>query len=106
MIHYSCDRCKRMIDTEQEVRHIVKIEVQSVVEPLVDDDGLDENEDDRDHLLEIHEMLEAMDPEDIEEGLEADERTLSFDLCSECYRKFIRNPLGIETTVRVGFSHN
>ena len=28
MIHYSCDRCKRMIDPAKEIRHVVRVEVQ------------------------------------------------------------------------------
>lgn len=102
MIHYSCDRCKRMIDATHEVRHVVKIETQAVVEPLV----TDESEDDRDHLAEIHEMLESMDLDDEQLDMDEEHRKLSYDLCSDCYRKYIQDPLGTEVPLHVGFSHN
>ena len=34
MIHFSCDRCKRMIDPEDELRYVVKLEVSAAMEPL------------------------------------------------------------------------
>ena len=102
MIHYTCDRCHRRIDPTQEIRHVVRVEVQAVLEPL----PYDELEDDRDHLLEIDELLDAMDLED--EDLLPDDlpRQLRFDLCSDCYRKYIRDPLGLEASVNIGFSAN
>jgi hypothetical protein len=90
------------MDTTHEVRHTVKIEVQSVIEPLV----TEEIEEDRDHLLEIHEMLESMDWDDEQPGGDEDHRTLCFDLCSDCFRKYIQDPLGAEAPLHVGFSHN
>ena len=33
MIHHSCDLCKRLIDTEQDVRYVVKIEVYAALDP-------------------------------------------------------------------------
>ena len=102
MIHYSCDRCKRKIDTAHEVRHVVKIEIQPAMEPP----PTEETEDDRDHLMEIHEMLESVDPEDELTGIEEDHRRLCFDLCPDCYHKFIDDPLGAEALWHVEFSHN
>ena len=32
MIHYSCDRCGRTIDTAHEVRHVVKIEIHAALD--------------------------------------------------------------------------
>jgi len=102
MIHYSCDRCKRMIDPAKEIRHVVRVEVQTILEPLPSGD-LD---DDRDHLLEIDELLDAMDLDD--EDLLTDDvpQQLRFDLCSDCYRKYMQDPLGTESSLRVGFSSN
>ena len=102
MIHYSCDRCKRTIDIAHEMRHVVKIEVQVAL----DGPTTDERDDDRDHLLEIHEMLESMDLDDEQLYEYDDHRKLCFDLCPNCYRKYIQDPLGIESSLHVGFSHN
>jgi len=91
-----------MIDTTHEVRHTVKIEVQAMIEPLV----TEEMNEDRDHLLEIHEMLESMDLDDDQPDRDEDHRNLSFDLCSDCLHKYIQDPLGAEAPLHVGFSHN
>jgi hypothetical protein len=102
MIHYSCDRCKRRIDPAKEIRHVVRVEVQAVLEPLLDDDL----EDDRDHLVEIDDLLDAMDLDE-DEFLQDDlPQQLRFDLCAECYRRYIRDPLGLEPSLNVGFSSN
>ena len=57
MIHYSCDRCKRTLDAEQDLRYVVRIEIHAAMEPV----EVDEFEDDRDHLVEIQEILERLD---------------------------------------------
>ncbi len=102
MIHYSCDRCKRIIDSEEDLRYVVKLEVQAAMEPL----EVDEFEDDRDHLLEVQEILERL--EDSESEAISDElyQRSRFDLCSECYREFIKNPVGYEGRAHFGFSQN
>ena len=102
MIHYSCDRCKRLIDTEEELRYSVKLEVSAAMEPIAADDF----EDDRDHLLEVHEILERLD--DLEDDNIGDDiyQKKHYDLCSSCYREFIKNPLGREQPVHLGFSQN
>ena len=104
MIHYSCDRCNRVIDPTQEVRYVLRIDAQAMLEPA----DLEEPEEDRDHLLEIHALLEDMDLEDSELYGEEEEvpQKYVFDLCPQCYRKCMRDPLGVETLVHVGFSHN
>ena len=57
MIHYSCDRCKRLIDPEVDLRYVVRLEVQAIMETL----DVDDLDDERDHLLEIQEMLEQLE---------------------------------------------
>lgn len=102
MIHYSCDRCKRMIDPEDELRYVVKLEVSAAMQPL--DDG--EAEDDRDHLLEVQEILERLEASEDDAIGEEIYQKKHFDLCSHCYREFIKNPLGREQPVHLGFSSN
>ena len=101
MIHYSCDRCKRSIDVSVERRHVIKIEAETVLEPT----ATGELDDDRDHLLEIHEALEAAYQNDEDFDLE-DTLRQTYDLCSECFHKFIRDPLALDAAVHVGFSYN
>ncbi len=103
MIHFSCDRCQRRIETDDEVRYVVRLEVQATL----GEHALDGNEDDdRDHLLEVHEILERHD--DKNDPLISDEiyNRRRFDLCSNCHRAFLRNPLGREVAKTIDFSQN
>ena len=63
MIHFSCDRCKRPIDSENDLRYVVRLEVEAVMDPLHED----ESQGDRDHLLEIDEILDRVDAADCPE---------------------------------------
>ncbi len=102
MIHYSCDRCKRVLDPEEDLRYVVKMEIYAAMEPL----DVDDIEDDRDHLLEIHEILERL--EDSQCDLIGDDvyQKRRHDLCCDCYKEFIKNPVGREHSVHLDFSQN
>ena len=102
MIHYSCDRCKRELDPVDDLRYVVKLEIQAVLDSSCAGDP----EDDRDHLLEVHEIMERM--EDADEGMVSEDiyQRRAFDLCPECYRRFVANPLGREIASHMNFSPN
>ncbi len=101
MIRYCCDLCKRELDQDEEIRYVVKIEVSAAFDPQV----VDEDEDDRDHLQEIQDLLERLADRDDDVGEDV-YRELRFDLCSECRRKFVKNPLGREVAKVLDFSNN
>ena len=103
MIHYSCDRCKRVIESEEELRYVVRMEVRAAFDGV---GGADDDHDDRDHLLEVHEILETVDIIDEDGVAEEVYQQLKFDLCPECYRKFIKAPIGKENSVEFNFSQN
>ena len=102
MIHYTCDRCKRQINTDSQTRFIVQIDIQtaaSEVEP--------EFEDDIDHLNELHQILEGMHEPVIATDAEAETSHHGrYDLCPECHRQFLKNPLGRDAVLALGFSNN
>ncbi len=102
MIHYSCDRCKRMIDPEDDLRYVVKLEAHAAMEPI----EVDEFEDDRDHLREVEEILERLDDMDSEAITAELYQRERFDLCSDCYHQFIKNPIGPVSRAEFGFSKN
>ena len=101
MIHYSCDRCKREIETA-DLRYVVRIEVEAVMDPT----GDGEAEEDRDHLLEIDEILERVDVADCPEIGDDVYQKRRYDLCPSCLRKFLQNPLSREKRASLGFSQN
>lgn len=101
MVQYRCDGCKRSLSPARDARYVVKIDVHPVVEPTC----VANDEEDRDHLAEIDEQLERA----WQSGtLTTDEPPAKrqFDLCASCYRKFRRNPLGLQPAATVGFSAN
>lgn len=110
MIHYTCDRCKRPIDPETQLRFVVEIEVRLAIqtEPLADDT------EDIDHLAQLHDQLqreisgEASDDVDevTEDDVDANEGCEAFDLCQHCRDAFMTNPLGREAVLGYGFSNN
>jgi len=102
MIRYSCDLCKRAIDPQEDLRYVIKMEVYAAFDPIA---SL-EDEDDRDHLQEIQDILERL--EESEDDRIGDDvyQQLRFDLCPECRKKFIENPLGREVAKVFGFSDN
>ena len=103
MIHHTCDRCKRVIDPEQELRYVVRIEIEVAMDPIHDE----EPQDDRDHLLEIDEILERVDVTECDPLGDETYQKRRYDLCPQCYRKFSASPLGREKAVApLGFSHN
>src|SRR5687767_8943724 len=101
MIHYSCDRCKRVLDS-QDLRYTVRLEIEAVMDPV--NEG--ELDDDRDHLMEIEDLLERSDADDCPEIGDDIYQRRRFDLCPECYRSFARNPLGREVKAALDFSQN
>lgn len=101
MLHHSCDRCKRMLNSETEVRYVVKMEIYPAAEPL----DCDQFDDDRDSLLELQEMLDELAEEGDEVFDEIYEKK-RYDLCADCCRQYMKNPIGPESAVQLGFSNN
>lgn len=93
MIHYSCDRCKCELDPELDLRYVVHIEIEAAIEELPCD-----SEDDPDHLEEVAELLESHDEYCSATFSEEPYQRKRFDLCTRCYRQFIKNPLGKEAS--------
>ncbi len=101
MIHYTCDCCKRPLDPENELRYVVRLEVYAALDQA--EDSVDE---DRDHLQEIQDILEHLDEAEdacIGEDIYQSKR---LDLCSQCRRRFVENPLGLLPKHQFDFSEN
>ena len=101
MIHYTCDRCKRTINVATQSRYIVQIEVQ-----VAQDDASCEFDDDIDQLSELHQILEGIADEDIDTVTPETCHRGQYDLCPECHEHFVKNPLGRDAVLPLGFSNN
>ncbi len=101
MIHYSCDCCGRPLRAEDDLRYVVKMVIQAI------DDSMPETDDsDRDHLMEIHDKLESQEAFGDEEIPAKMPGQASYDLCSECHKRFAQDPFGREFISNLHFSQN
>lgn len=101
MIHFTCDGCHRCLDPEHDARYVLRVEVYTALDPT-DDDW----DDDRDHLEELQEIIERLDDAADSNIGEDVYQQVRYDLCSECRRKFLRNPLGRGLSPQLNFSQN
>ena len=102
MLHFSCDICGKDLTPNGAARYVVKMEAFSATDPA----QLTEDDLDADHVEEMAQILSEMeDGEDGPELLPACQK-MRFDLCLNCARKFLKDPLSRETASRFDFSEN
>ncbi|MCH2596524.1 MAG: hypothetical protein MKZ95_12080 [Pirellulales bacterium] len=101
MIHFTCDCCKRTIDTDNDLRYVVRLEVYASLDSIES-----ELDSDRDHLQEIQNILEELDDSENEQIGDDVYHQTRYDLCSKCREQFLRNPLGKTTSQELNFSSN
>jgi hypothetical protein len=97
MLHFSCDVCGRALD---DCRYVVRMEAY----PAFDPDQVDDT--DVDHLQEVASALADQASEAPAVVSNDATRVFRFDLCSTCYCKFVRDPLGREALRRLKYSKN
>lgn len=104
MIRYTCDVCGRELNPKLDLRYVVKMEVYAAFDPT----AADEEDDDREHLQEIQDILERLEDADSDQIGDDVYQQLRFDLCPECRKRFLDNPLGREVAKAkvFGFSQN
>ncbi len=100
MMQFSCDRCQRMIHSDIEFRYFVKIETIAALDvPYDAETDVDQLHDgERDHPALLGEERERNDAHAFHK--------LRFDLCPECYGKFIQSPVGSDALRDFHFSQN
>ncbi len=103
MIRYNCDMCGKSIDSEEDIRYVVKIEVYATCESMEGDCDFDEELIDDYEEEEEDDEVENFDPDDIED---VEYKTFRFDLCSKCHSKYLQDPLSIQSIRRGRFSEN
>jgi hypothetical protein len=103
MLHITCDYCHREIRAESNHRYVVKIEVYAAHDPTV----LTEADLEEDHMEAVSQLLQEaednlIDPDDINPA----HKSFRYDLCPECHKKFLNDPLGKEAAQKFHFSEN
>ena len=101
MIHYSCDLCGKNL-TSEDLRYVVKVDVHAALAPL----SPAEDDSDVDHLEELSDMLDQMGDDESPSPLDGPQE-MRHDLCPECCKKFLKDPLGRESVLKqLNFSVN
>jgi hypothetical protein len=103
MVHFTCDLCGKELFPEDGRRYVVKMEIYAAHDPA----ELTEADLDQDHMDEVSQMLmeqetDEPDPDEIAPAY----KKLRYDLCAECHKKFLRDPLNKESAQKFHFSEN
>ena len=89
MIHYTCDGCGRALPAKS-LRYIAKMDVFAAYDTL----EITREELEKDISYEIRRVLEGCGDRDPEELLREVYANFRFDLCPDCHRRFLKDPLG------------
>jgi hypothetical protein len=101
MVHITCDLCGKQLGAGH-AHHVVKIEVFSAHDPA----EITEADLDADHMEEVSQLLEELgDTEDPDE-LDPVSQQFRYDLCPDCRKRFLRDPLSKEASQKLHFSEN
>jgi len=102
MLHVTCDLCGKDIVVGEDHRYVVKMEVFAGHDPA----QITESDLDDDHMEAVSEMLRETE-EDYDPNAAAPAyKNFRYDLCPECHKKFVRNPLSREPAQKFDFSEN
>lgn len=102
MVHFTCDLCGKDLTASGDPRFVVKIEAYAGLET----DQITADDLDDDHMEMVSDLLQR-DGGLSSEEIEAQARKgFRFDLCPCCHKKFIKDPLGRESSLTFDFSKN
>jgi hypothetical protein len=104
MLHFTCDVCgKELTSGGDDHRFVVKMEVYAAHDPAV----LTEADLDEDHMEAVSQLLREEEDQLVDPDLHAPQyKNFRYDLCPECHKKFVRDPLGREAAQKFDFSEN
>ena len=102
MLHVTCDLCGKELRTEADHRYVVKIEAFAAHDPA----EITEADLDEDHMEAVSQLLRDMEDNLAGPEMVAPYKNFRYDLCPECHKKFVRDPLGRETAQKFDFSEN
>lgn len=89
MFKFICDICGKGLLVEEDVRYEVKIEVKSAYDPM-EITRNDLQKDFQNEILELLNLLAARDPQELQDEVY---KVFQFDLCRQCQKRYIQNPL-------------
>jgi len=87
--YYSCDMCGSRI-LPKDLRYVLKMNIFAAYDAL-EIDPSDLEKDYKDEIRRLIDEMENMDPKQLEEDVF---KKFTFDVCRQCHKKFIKDPLG------------
>ncbi len=102
MLHITCDLCGKELMPGDDHHFVVKVEVFAAHDPT----EITEADLDEDHMEAVSQLLRDMEDNVTDPDLTPSYKKLRFDLCPECHKKFLRDPLGKEAAQKFDFSEN
>lgn len=102
MLHVTCDLCGKELRPGDDHRYVVKIEVFAAHDPA----EITEADLEDDHMEAVSQLLREMEDSLADDGVEPAQHHFRYDLCPECRKRFVRDPLGKDTAQKFDFSEN
>jgi len=90
MLRVQCDGCGKEVRAGEN-HHVVKIEVFAATDPS----KLTEADLDEDHMEAVAELIRESELSGEELEVEPPSRRLRYDLCANCRKRYLRDPLGV-----------
>jgi hypothetical protein len=101
MLHVTCDHCGKQVGAGED-HYVVKIEVFAAHDPA----EITEADLEEDHMEAVSQLLQELEESDEAEGVEPAAQHFRYDLCPECRRRFLRDPLSKDSSQKFDFSEN
>lgn len=98
MIHFTCDLCGKELRPGEHQRFVLRMEAYAAQDPceLTEEDLAEDN------LEEVSQLLQEPENLDVPPATQR----LRFDLCCDCHRRFLRDPLGKKQHISLFSSEN
>lgn len=102
MLHVTCDLCGKQLRPGGDHHYVVKIEAYAARDPA----EITEADLDEDHMEAVSQLLRDLEENQASPDLVEPTKNFRYDLCPECHKKFVRDPLGKENAQKFDFSEN
>ncbi|MFN0197013.1 MAG: hypothetical protein ACKVT0_09720 [Planctomycetaceae bacterium] len=99
MLHFTCDLCGQPMSDH---RYVVKLSVY----PAFDPDEITAEDIEPDQLQLVSDTIEQMETSGQTELEDCGTKSFRFDICPECRKRYLKDPLARESGRRLKFSQN
>ena len=101
MLHVTCDLCGKKLRPGED-HYVVKIEVFAGHDPA----ELTEADLEEDHMEAVSQLIRQMEAGECPDELSPTSHHLRYDLCPECRKRYLRDPLSKDAAGKFDFSEN